>query len=155
MVIATYKHFLGQPHCTHSPHPTWGAHHYHHPHMGLGQYSAVKKEVAQCRPFTSPTASTHHPNGIPLWHSPQQCMHFGFLAWVSILLVAPFALWTSPLWEPTTWLLSPVLFFPLYIATAHIHCLGPCWHSSHPSVSNCLLAVGATAQLQLITTLWQ
>ena len=107
------KHYLGHPHCTHSPHPTWGAHHYHHPHMGLGQYSAVKKrEVAQCRSFTSPTASTHHPNGIPLWHSPQQFMHFGFLAWVSILLVAPFALWTSPLWEPTTWLLSLVLFFP-------------------------------------------
>ena len=129
------KHYLGHPHCTHSPPPTWGAHHYHHPHMGLGQYSAVKKEVAQCRSFTSPTASTPHPNGIPLWHSPTTIHAFWFLGMGVNIVGCPICSMDITTLGTHHLAVEPCSLFPLYIATAHIHCLGPCWHSSHPQLA--------------------
>ena len=66
----------------------------------------------------------------------------------------PFALWTSPLWAPTTWLLSPVLYFPYTLQLPTLIVWPPAGIAATP-FSTCLLAVGATAQLQLITTVLQ
>ena len=66
----------------------------------------------------------------------------------------PFALWTSPLWAPTTWLLSLVPYFPYTLQLPTFIVWAPGGIAATP-FSTCLLAVGATAQLQLITTVLQ
>ena len=66
----------------------------------------------------------------------------------------PFALWTSPLWAPTTWLLRLVLYFTYTLQLPTLTVWALVGIAATP-FSTCLLAVGATAQLQLIATLLQ
>ena len=135
MVIATYKHYLGQPHCTHSPHPTWGAHHYHHPPYGAWSIQCSKKGSGTMQTLHF----THCINTPSQWDSPvaqPPTMHaFWFLGMGVNIVGCPICSMDITTLGTHHLVVEPCSLFPLYIATAHIHCLGPCWHSSHPHLA--------------------